>query len=155
MNMRNLIRHLRENMDCEFHAQQFFPLNSLVQFLTKHYYYIMCIYVVIPEVRVEVISNNNTENKTVILICNIVRGNPMDYSYEWTFNGTELNSNNSRLILINLTIEQTGTYFCSVTNEVGTGTGNTTVVYIGIGNGKVKSEKESEYIYTIESLNYT
>ena len=92
------------------------------------------------------ISNYNTENKTVILICNIVRGNPMDYSYEWTFNGTEYNRNNSHLILKNLTIEQTGTYFCSVTNEVGTGTGNATLVYIGIGNGTVTSENESEYI---------
>ena len=80
----------------------------------------------------------------------------MDYSYEWTFNGTEYNRNNSHLILKNLTIEQTGTYFCSVTNEVGTGTGNATLVYIGIGNGTVTSEKEIEYIiYTIESLNYT
>ena len=83
----------------------------------------------------------------------------MDYSYEWTFNGTEYNRNNSHLILKNLTIEQTGTYFCSVTNEVGTGTGNATLLYkdndIGIGNGTVTSENESEYMSTIESLNFT
>ncbi len=48
----------------------------------------------------------------------------MDYSYEWTFDGTKLNSNNSHLIVTNFTIEQTGTYFCSVTNEVRTGIGN-------------------------------
>ncbi len=63
----------------------------------------------------EVTSNNKNENKTVILICNVLRGNPMDYSYEWTFNGTKLNSNNSHLIVTNFTIEQTGKYFCSVT----------------------------------------
>ncbi len=78
----------------------------------------------------------------------------MDYSYEWTFNGTELNSNNSRLILIYLIIDQTGTYFCSASNGGGGGAGGGGGVYIGIENGTVTSEKESEYI-TIERLNYT
>ncbi len=86
-------------------------------------------YTVIPEVKVEVNSINEKEDQidTVTLTCNVVRGNPMEYSYEWTFNGTELNSNTSRLFLTNFTINQTGTYFCSVTNEAGTGTGNYTL----------------------------
>ena len=88
-------------------------------------------YTVIPEVTIEVNWNIMMEDQIdmATLTCNVVRGNPMEYSYEWTFNGTELNSNISRLILTNFTINQTGTYYCSVTNEAGTGTGNVTLTY--------------------------
>ncbi len=87
-------------------------------------------YTVIPEVTIEVNWNIEMEDQIdmATLTCNVVRGNPMEYGYEWTFNGTELiNSNTSRLILTNFTINQTGTYYCSVTNEAGTGTGNVTL----------------------------
>ena len=87
---------------------------------------------VIPEVKVEVKTYNSMKDQidTVTLTCNVVKGNPMDYIYEWIFNnGTTLNSNTSHLILTNFTINQTGTYFCSVTNEAGTGTGNYTLTY--------------------------
>ena len=78
------------------------------------------------------VKRSNSIDGNTELVCTVLRGNPMVYSFTWTFNnGTDsidLNSNSSVLMLTNFTSEQFGTYSCMVSNVAGTGKGNATIM---------------------------
>ena len=65
----------------------------------------------------------------VILTCNVVRGNPMDYTYVWTDRDTmtRLPESTSILNLNDVTEENLGTYECAVRNVAGTGMDSITI----------------------------
>ena len=65
----------------------------------------------------------------IILTCNIVRGNPMDYTYVWTDRDTmtRLSETSSTLNLNDVNEESLGTYECAVSNVAGTGMDSITI----------------------------
>ncbi len=91
--------------------------------------YKLIFYIVIPVVEVSV---HYIGEITAILSCTVVRGNPSDYNYKWIFNSEEnVISGNLQLIVTNFSVEKSGTYFCHVNNQVGTGIGRAVVTAVG------------------------
>ena len=81
----------------------------------------MCTFsAVSPEGGVSIIPINRTFNDTneVMLSCT-TQGGPAN-SFQWSFNGNELeNENSSIIILSNVTAEEGGAFTCNVTNAAG------------------------------------
>jgi len=86
---------------------------------------------VIPEVSLTADRVRIIAGRDVTLTCNVTRGNPMEYTYEWTNvdSGTKLTETSAALTIMGFNIAEV-TYRCQVTNDVGTGTDTIT---IGLG----------------------
>ena len=69
------------------------------------------------------------EGGTLILTCNVTRGNPMSYMYVWTHVGGAgtLAETSDTLTLSGFTMSDIGMYRCEVTNDAGTGMDSTTI----------------------------
>ena len=72
----------------------------------------------------------------VHLRCEVVRGNPMNYTFEWKFMNTTpsifmTQTSHSILTINNFSEENSGTYNCSAKNIVGTGEDSIQVDYEG------------------------
>ena len=73
----------------------------------------------------------------LILRCEVVKGNPMNYTFEWEFMNTTASgkvtkqTSYSTLTIENFIEDNSGTYNCSATNEVGTGEDSIRVDYEG------------------------
>ena len=69
------------------------------------------------------------EGGTLILTCNVTRGNPMSYIYVWTHvDGTgTLGENSDTLTLSGFAMSDMGMYRCEVTNDAGTGMDSITI----------------------------
>jgi len=73
----------------------------------------------------------------ITLRCEVVRGNPKNYSFMWKFmdtaigNNTTVDNNSSTLTIENFAEADSGIYNCSAMNHVGTGKGSVIVNYEG------------------------
>ena len=73
------------------------------------------------------------EGGTLILTCNVTRGNPMSYTYVWTHVGGAgtLAETSDTLTLSGFTMSDMGMYRCEVTNAAGTGMDSITIEFGG------------------------
>ena len=69
------------------------------------------------------------EGGTLILTCNVTRGNPMSYTYVWTHVGGAgtLAETSDTLTLSGFAMSDMGMYRCEVTNDAGTGMDSITI----------------------------
>ena len=85
-----------------------------------------------PQVVVDINQINSSDGNMIKMTCTVLRGNPMIYTFSWTFdNGTDsvyLDCTLSVLIFTKFTSKQFGTYSCIVSNGAGTGIGNATII---------------------------
>ena len=73
------------------------------------------------------------EGGTLILTCNVTRGNPMSYTYVWTHVGGAgtLAETSDTLTLSGFTMSDMSMYRCEVTNDAGTGMDSITIDFGG------------------------
>ena len=73
------------------------------------------------------------EGGTLILTCNVTRGNPMSFTYAWTHvtSAEMLTEINDTLTLSGFSMSNAGMYRCEVNNSVGTGNDSITIEFGG------------------------
>ena len=78
-------------------------------------------FLVVPEVVVTADRYRVNAGDSVTLFCNVIRSNPMGYTYSWNLNGNTLGQTSNSLNLSSFGVADVGIYNCLVTNEFGTG----------------------------------
>ena len=85
-------------------------------------------FLVLPEVDVSASQTTVDPDDPAFLICDVTRGNPMDYTYSWSLDGIIIPGETmSTLILTSFSVANAGSYVCLVTNEAGAGMDNITI----------------------------
>lgn len=81
-----------------------------------------------PEVDVTVPNFGVHQGDDVTLTCNVIKGNPMVYTYTWIHLDTStVFTTGASLSLPSISFSQLGTYRCDVRNSIGVGRDSVTI----------------------------